>query len=329
MRLWGGRFEGTTDQRVVRQVEDQMAARGLHEVIAWSFTSPETLAKLRLGALPALRLANAMSEDMSVMRPLLLPGLLDAARYNAARGRTDIALFESVHVYRPSIPLQADADPNKSPAGSLPSGERHHLGGLLAGRGARSWRGSATPVDFFRAKGLVEAVLESTGIEWWAEPGERPFLHPGRAATVVAASDERKLGWIGEVHPLVAREWDLEHVVAFELDLDLVAELAPGPAQFVPVSPFPPVIQDIAVVVPEEVPAGDVEAAIAEGGGDLLTGIQLFDVYHGEQVGAQNKSLAIRLEFQAPDRTLTDDEVAGIRALIEDRLAELGGRLRA
>jgi phenylalanyl-tRNA synthetase beta chain len=89
------------------------------------------------------------------------------------------------------------------------------------------------------------------------------------------------------------------------------------------------VIQDIAVVVPDEVEAGDVQVAIAEGGGDLLARVSLFDVYRGEQIGAGNKSLAIRLEFQAPDRTLTDDEVAGIRALIEDRLAELGGRLRA
>jgi phenylalanyl-tRNA synthetase beta chain len=284
---------------------------------------------VRLGELPTLRLANAMSEDMSIMRPLLLPGLLDAARYNAARGRADIALFESAHVYMPSTALQADVDPTQSPGGSLPSGERHRLGAVLAGRGARGWRSAAAPVDFFRAKGLVEAILHSAGIEWWAEPGERPFLHPGRAASVIAASDERKLGWIGELHPLVARTWDLENAVAFELDLDLLAELAPGPAQFVPVSAFPPVIQDIAVVVPEEVPAGDLEVAIADGGGELLTRIQLFDLYRGEQIGAGNKSLAIRLEFQAPDRTLTDDEVAGIRALIEDRLAELGGRLRA
>jgi phenylalanyl-tRNA synthetase beta chain len=310
-------------------VEDELRDHGLYEVIAWSMTSPDTLAKLRLGQLPALRLANAMSEDLSVMRPLLLPGLLDAARYNAARGRSDIALFESAHIYRPSTPLEGAVDPEKSPGGALPAGERHHLGGLLAGRGARGWRTAAAPVDFFRAKGLVEAILVSAGVEWWAEPGERPFLHPGRSASIIATADERKLGWIGEIHPLVAREWDLENAAAFELDLELLAELAPGPAQFVPVSAFPPVIQDIAVVVPEDVPAGDVETAIAEGGGELLTRLELFDVYHGEQIGAENKSLAIRLEFQAPDRTLTDDEVAGTRALIEDRLAELGGRLRA
>jgi phenylalanyl-tRNA synthetase beta chain len=321
----------TPAQRVVRRVEDELRDHGLFEVIEWSFTAPETLAKLRLGDLPALRLSNPMSEDMSVMRPLLLPGLLDAARHNAARGRVEIALFESGHVYRPSGPLDVPRleGSDHSPRGTLPASERHHLGALFSGRGPRGWRTPPPPTDFFRAKGLVEAILESAGVEWWAEPGERPFLHPGRAATVVAGQDERKLGWIGELHPLVAREWDLENVVAFELDLDLLAELTPGPAQFVPVSAFPPVIQDIAVVIAEEIPAGDVEVAIAEGGGDLLARLELFDVYRGEQVGAGNKSLAIRLEFQAPDRTLTDDEVAGMRALIEDRIAELGGRLRA
>ena len=318
----------TAEQQLVRRVEDELRDHGLYEIVAWSFTSPDSLDRLRLGELPALRLANEMSEDLSVMRPLLLPGLLDAARYNAARGRADIALFESAHVYRPSTPLQGTVDPDKSPDGSYPSGERHHLGALLTGRGARGWRTAPSPVDFFRAKGLVEAILTSAGVEWWAEPGERPFLHPGRSASILAGPDERKLGWIGEIHPLVAREWDLDNAAAFELDLELLAELAPGPAQFVPVSAFPPVIQDIAVVVPEDVPAGEVEVAIADGGGDLLSRISLFDVYRGEQIGAENKSLAIRLEFQATDRTLTDDEVAGVRALIEDRLAQLGGRLR-
>jgi phenylalanyl-tRNA synthetase beta chain len=317
----------TAEQHLIRRIEDELRDHGLYEIVAWSMTSPEALAKLRLGELPALRLANAMSEDLSVMRPLLLPGLLDAARYNAARGRSDIALFESAHVYRPSTPLQGTVDPDKSPGGTFPSGERHHLGALLTGRGLGGRK--APPVDFFRAKGLVDALLTSAGVEWYAERGERPFLHPGRSASVIAGDDERKLGWIGEIHPLVAREWDLPAAVAFELDLELIAELAPGPAQFVPVSAYPPVVQDIAVVVPEDVEFGDVEVAIAEGGGELLHSFELFDVYRGEQIGADNKSLAIRLEFQAPDRTLTDDEVAGIRALIEDRLAELGGRLRS
>lgn len=317
----------TRPQLLERRIEDALRDRGVTEVIAWSFVAPDVLGKLRLGELPALRLANPLSEDQSVMRPMLLPGLLDAARHNAARGRGDLALFESAHIYRPSGPLDA-ANPG-SPSGSLPSVERQHLGVVLTGRGARGWRTPAAPVDFFRAKGVVEAILAVAGVEWWVEPGERPFLHPGRAASVIAGDDERKLGWIGELHPLVAREWELTNPVAFELDLELIAELAPDAVQYGPLSPFPPVLQDIAVVVPEEVSSGEVEGAIAEAGGELLARIELFDVFRGEQIGAGSKSLAVRLEFQAPDRTLTDDEVAGIRALIEDRLAELGGRLRA
>jgi phenylalanyl-tRNA synthetase beta chain len=322
--------ELTAEQKLRRRLEDVLRDRGLFEVVGWSLTSPDTLARVRLGDLPALRLANAMSEDQSLMRPLLLPSLLEGARYNAARGRADIALFESGHVYRPGAPVADTAvDPARSPRGALPSGERHHLGAVLIGSGESGWRTKGRAADFYRAKGVVEALLEAAGVDWYAEPGERPFLHPGRAATVITAEDDRKLGWIGELHPLVAREWDLDAVAAFELDFDLIAELAPGPVRFERVSAFPPVIQDIAVVVPDEVPAGEVEMAVAEGAGDLLARLELFDVYRGEQVGAGNKSLALRIAFQAPDRTLTDDEVAGVRALIEDRIAELGGRLRA
>ena len=318
----------TPKQRLRRRLEDALRDHGLFEAVCWSMTAPATLEKVRLGNLPALQLTNALSEDQSVMRPLLLPGLLDTAGFNTARGRPDLALFESAHVYRPSMSLQEPA-PAGSPRGAMPAMERHHIGVLLTGEGASGWRTKGARPDFFTAKGIAGALLDAAGLDWWAEPGERPFLHPGRTASIVAGDDERKLGWIGELHPLVAREWDLDHAVAFEIDFDLVAELAPPPVEYADVSSFPPVIQDIAVVVDEEVPAAEVEAAVAEGGGDLLAAIELFDVYRGDQVGAGSKSLALRLTFRAPDRTLTEDEVTGLRAVIEDRLGELGGRLRA
>ncbi|MEA2481391.1 MAG: phenylalanyl-tRNA synthetase beta chain, partial [Thermoleophilaceae bacterium] len=152
--------------------------------------------------------------------------------------------------------------------------------------------------------------------------------HPGRSATVLAA-DERKLGWIGELHPLVARAWDLEGAAAFEIDADMLAELDPGPATFADVTGFPAVLQDIAVVVDDDVAAADVERAVRAGGGALLAGVQVFDVYRGEQVGPGAKSLALRLEFRAADRTLTDDEVVALRTAIEEELGQIGGRLRA
>jgi phenylalanyl-tRNA synthetase beta chain len=317
----------STAQRVRRRLEDALRDRGVSEAVAYSFTAPETLERLRLEDVPLLRLANPMSEDQSVMRPLLLPGLLDAARHNAAHGRPRLALFESAHVYRLSEPL--DQAPEGSPGGATPAYERHHIGAVLTQALPGTWRSEAQPADFYAAKGLVEGMLGSVGIAFEVEPGERPFLHPGRTATVLAG-DERKLGWIGELHPSVARAWDLDATVAaFELDADLIAELAPGPMPYRDVTSFPAVIQDIAVVVGEELPAGEVEQAVRAGGGDLLDRIELFDVYRGNQVAEGRKSLALRLEFRSPERTLTDEDVAAARAAIEAELAKLGGALRA
>jgi phenylalanyl-tRNA synthetase beta chain len=315
----------TPRQLLRRRAEDALRDRGLHEVVAYSFTAPEKLERLRLADVPLLRLTNPLSEDHSVMRPLLLPGLLDAARHNAAHGRHDVALFESAHVYRASGALDA---PEGRPRGAEPAAERHHVGALLTVAAPGTWRSERRPADFYAAKGVMEALLGALGIDAWAEPGERPFLHPGKTATVLAG-DERKLGWVGELHPLVARAWDLEGAAAFEIDLDLVAEVVGGPASYQDVTSFPAVLQDIAVVVPEEVAAADVEAAVRRGGGELLRSTKVFDVYRGEQVGEGRKSLALRLEFRAADRTLTEEEVAGLRERIAGELAGIEGKLRA
>jgi phenylalanyl-tRNA synthetase beta chain len=319
-----GRF--TFSQRLRRRVEDLLRDRGLDECISYSFTSPRALERLRVGD-EALRLENPLSEEQSVMRPLLLPGLLDAARHNAAHGRPALALFESAHVYRPSGPL--DTEFTGSPGGATPALERHHLAVLQTQAAPGGWRSDATGADFFSARALLEALLAVSNIAWQAEPEAQPFLHPGRAASVTV--DGRDIGWVGELHPLVADEWDLASPAAgFEIDIDAVVELTEGrqPA-YRDVTSFPAVLQDIAIVVPDETPAAAVAAAVREGGGDLLAGVEIFDVYRGEQVGAGEKSLALRLEFRSPDRTLTDAEVAERRSAIEGALARIEGRLRA
>ena len=182
----------TPSQRLRRRIEDALRDRGLYEVVAWSFTASETIERLRLGEVPLLRLSNPLSEDQSVMRPLLLPGLLDAARRNAAYDRPGASYFESAHVYRLTGPLDA---PEGSPGGRIPAAERHHVAVLV-------------PDDFFAAKGVLEGLLHTVRLPFELEPGERAFLHPGRAASVLAGG-ERKIGWIGELHPLVARDWSL------------------------------------------------------------------------------------------------------------------------
>ena len=316
-------------QRLRRRLEDELRGRGLTEIVAYSFTRPDALEALRLGDVPPLRVANPLSEDQSVMRPLLLPGLLDAAARNAARGRPDVRLFESAHVYRNADPTEGATRNGGSPRGLTPATERHHIGALITKSQAATWRTPARAADFYAAKALLEAVLEPTGVEWWVEPGERPYLHPGRGATVVAG-DDQKIGWVGELHPLAARAWEIEPgAAAFEIDADLLVELDPGPALAEDLTTFPALLQDLAVVVGDAVPAAAVETVVREAGGRLLRGARVFDVYRGEQVGAGSKSLALRLEFRADDRTLSDDDVAGRRRRIEEQLGEqLGGRLR-
>jgi phenylalanyl-tRNA synthetase beta chain len=189
------------------------------------------------------------------------------------------------------------------------------------------WRSEPQGADFFTARAVLEAVLEVSQVAWRADPEAQPFLHPGRSAAVIAG--ETDIGWVGELHPLVAAEWELAGPTAgFEIDMDAVEQLG-QPQAYRDVSSFPAVLQDIAVVVGEDVSAVTVIDAIRSAGEPLLATVELFDVFRGEQVGAGDKSLALRLAFQAPDRTLTDAEVAAPRKAIEAALGEIGGRLRA
>jgi phenylalanyl-tRNA synthetase beta chain len=315
----------TRPQRLRRRLADALRDRGLTEAISYSFTSPDALARLRLTD-ETVRLANPLSEEQSVMRPLILPGLLDAARHNTAHGRPGTRLFESAHVY--PGPLRDEPPHGGSPGGATPVPERNHLAALIAGPPEAGWRTPAPPADFYAAKALLESLLDAAAVEVRFEPGERPFLHPGRAASVVSL-DGRELGFLGELHPSVLGEWDLDAGAAFEVDADTLAELAPEAIAYSDVTSFPAVLQDIAVVVPEGLPAAEVEGAVRAGGGDLLAEARIFDVYRGEQVGEGEKSLALRLTFRAPDRTLTDEDVAELRTAIEERVAGVGGRLRA
>jgi phenylalanyl-tRNA synthetase beta chain len=316
----------TPSQRLRRRLEDLLRDCGLDECISYSFISPHAIDRLRLvdeaGVLP---LQNPLSEDQSRMRPLLLPGLLDAARHNAAHGRPAVALFESAHVYRWSRPL--DEAPEGSPGGMTPADERHHLAVLQTQALPGGWRSEPHVADFFSARAVLEAVLEVAQVDWRAQPEPQPFLHPGRCAAVMAG--ERNVGWVGELHPLVAAEWELAGPAAgFEIDLDAVEQLG-RPQAYRDVSSFPAVLQDIAVVVGDDVSAATVIDTVRTAGEPLLATVELFDVFRGEQVGEGETSLALRLSFQAPDRTLTDAEVAEPRQAIEAALGELGGRLRA
>jgi phenylalanyl-tRNA synthetase beta chain len=165
-------------------------------------------------------------------------------------------------------------------------------------------------------------------VDWHHADGGPAFLHPGRAAEVLAGGHE--VGWLGELHPLTARAAGLDETpAAFELDLAAVLAAAAGPPQYTEVSTYPATFQDIAVIVDEAVEARTVVDTVQAAGGPELRGVRVFDLYRGEQVGEGKKSLALRLEFQAADRTLTDDEVGLRREEIKAALArQIDGSLR-
>jgi phenylalanyl-tRNA synthetase beta chain len=314
------------EQRLRRRAEDGLRDLGFDQAVGWSFTDPGEPQRLRIRsedprARPVL-LANPLSEDLSAMRTILLGSLLDVAARNLARGAGSLALFESTRVY-----LQ-EGTPEFVGDKVAPFAEPHRFAGIAVGPLApRSWRGGGEPADFFVVKGVLEALAAQLGVELGFAPVEQPFLHPGRSAAVSVAGTE--VGWLGEVHPLVCRTWNLDAAVAFEIDAaPLIAAANLGEESYEDVTTFPSVYQDLAVVVPAQTPASEVRAAVLDGGGQLLRAAEVFDLYEGEQVGADRKSLALNLEFRATDRTLTDDEVAGLREAIKARLGELGGSLR-
>jgi len=317
-------------QRLRRRAEDALRDLGFDQIVGWSFTDPGEPGRLRIPAEDVrarpVVLSNPLSEEQSRMRTVLLGSLLDAAARNLARGAERVALFEAGAVYlRRDGEEEAEGFPGRRPA---PFAEPHRYGAIVVGPAApRSWRGEGRAADFFDLKGALEALARMLGAELELAPGAEPFLHPGRAAAVSAAG--APLGWLGELHPLVCRAWDVEAAVAFEIDAaPLFAAAGAGAESFADITEFPPLRQDLAVVVAEEVPAAEVRAAVLGAGGEHLRRAEVFDVYRGEQLGEGRKSLALRLEFVAPDRTLTDEEVAAAREEIVAALQRLGGSLR-
>ena len=253
-----------------------------------------------------------MSTEQSRLRTTLLGSLLEVAQRNRARGAVALRLFESGAVYLPGSGEVAATE------------EPHHVAVVLCGPvRPPTWRDPNPPAaDFFAVKGALGAMLDTLRVPWSLEATDdpEPFLHPGRAARILLGG--APAGWLGEVHPAVAAHWDLtDAVAAFELDLDAAVELVVTP-QYADLTSFPELREDLAVIVADSVSAAEVLAVARRAGGNLLAGAEVFDVYRdAERIGAGNVSLALRLRFRAPDRTLTDEDVAARRRKIAAALA--------
>ncbi|HEY3191821.1 MAG TPA: phenylalanine--tRNA ligase subunit beta [Solirubrobacterales bacterium] len=324
----------TREQRLRRLAEDVMRDLGFDAVVSLSLTDPGMPGRLRIAEGDArsapVSVSNPLSAEHSVERTSLLGSLLDAARYNLAHGAERAALVESGRAYLREGSLPQDGVLAGKFVGlrPAPAFEPWRLASLATGAlTGPSWRGETVEADFYSLKGVLEALAGQLGVEVDVVPGDQPFLHPGRSGRVLVGGEDA--GWIGEIHPLVCRDWDLPSAAGFEVDLaPLVAASPLGEETYEDVISYPAVHQDVAVVVDETVPAADVRAAVLEGGGDLLRSADVFDLYRGEQVGEGRKSLALRLSFRAADRTLTDEEVAERRKSIEQAVEKIGGSLR-
>jgi phenylalanyl-tRNA synthetase beta chain len=310
------------------RLRDLLVALGLQEIITYRLTSPEREARrLPPGASPVdkpyVHLANPIAADRNVLRHSLLSSVLEVVERNN-RIQPRMALFEIGPVFL------------SSEGGDLPD-ELPRLVIVMTGpRELPHWQGSeAAPMDFYDLKGVVASLLEGLHLgEAHYEPAEYPSFHPGKTARIMLGNgvDRRPVGVMGELHPLARKNYDLPEapVLAAELDMQAILDSIPEIYSVQPVSAYPPVLEDLAIIVDEDIPAERVAQVIVEAGGKTLAGLTLFDVYRGGQIGTGKKSLAYSLTYQAPDRTLTDQEVLQVRQKIIRRLEqELSAKLRS
>lgn len=302
------------------KVRDIMVACGFQEVLTYSLTSLEMLNKLIATGQPSsdivpIKLTNPMSREWEHLRTSLRPGLLITLARNRRFREENIRLFEVGRVFLPR-------------SGDLPE-EREMLCAVLNGDRRRpSWRGEPETIDFFTSKGVVETILPRLGVEATFEKGDDNSLLEGRCAWITA--DRKKLGVVGELHPRVAEAFELsEATYLIELDLSTLLNLISGHhVQYRPLPKYPSAGRDIALLVDEQVTYQQVYSIIRES--PLVVSASLFDVYTGEQIPKGKKSLAFRIVFQSPERTLTDREIDDAQQKILAKLSqELGAVLRS
>ena len=297
---------------ICNMIRNVIESYGFSEGMTYSFESPKAFDKLLIPEgnelRKAIEISNPLGVDYSIMRTTPLNGMLTSLSTNYNHRNKDVRLYEMANVYLPeSLPLT-----------KLPE-EKMMLALGMYGQG-----------DFFDMKGCVEAILDRLGITTGVtyEPkGEHSYLHPGRKADIMM--DREVLGYLGEVHPEVADNYNLgTKTYVAVLDVAKLAEKANFDIKYQGVAKFPAVTRDISLVMKKTVLAGQIEEVIRKSGGKLLEDYHLFDIYEGENVGKDEKSLAYSIRFRAKDRTLEDKDVSAVMDKILKKLENLGVTLR-
>ena len=345
----------TERQRFRRATGRSLAWSGYVEVLSMPFSSAADFDRLLLPEDDPRRrapvIANPLNDDEPLMRTMVLPGLLRVLVRNIGRGFADVGLFETGRVFlqhrngpRAAPILRTDRGPTVQEVATLEAAlpeQPLHIAAVVAGeRELDGWWGKGRPAGWQDAIEAARQVLRDSRVPFHIRADQTPPWHPGRCAALFVQAEEGQewlAGYAGELHPRVIAAFGLPpRTSAMEMDLSVIetAAAALGPVDAPSISPYPVATQDVALLVPESVPAAEVEAALVEGVEHseyrgLLEEVRLFDVYTGEQAGPGRKSLAYTLRFRAPDRTLTVEETTAARdAAVEEAARRLGALLR-
>ncbi|MEO4052000.1 phenylalanine--tRNA ligase subunit beta [Solibacillus sp. CAU 1738] len=309
----GGLTAYQAKRRIIRNV---MEGAGLYQAVTYSLTSTEASQKFALKAEETTKLLMPMSEERSTLRQSLIPHLIEAASYNVARKVDSVALYEIGSVFLGQTTEE------------LPF-EEEHLAFVLTGQWTNNaWQGEKKHVDFFVAKGIVEAVFSKLGLTARVayEKTVIDGLHPGRTANVLL--DGEKVGLIGQLHPAEQKKSGVKETYVAELNLHAILAAATEALVYTAVPRFPAMTRDIALELDRSKPAGEIVAIIRAAGTKLLKNIEVFDVYEGEKMAASKKSVAFSLTYFDAERTLTDEEVVAAHSKVLKALAEAGAEVR-
>ncbi|WP_338451418.1 phenylalanine--tRNA ligase subunit beta [Niallia oryzisoli] len=303
-----------TDYQQKRRIARRtLESTGLYQAITYSLTSLEKALQFSLAQSDSIRLAMPMSEERSQLRLSILPQLLEVVKYNQARQIDSVAVYEIGSVFL------------KQGDNQLPN-EREHVAGAVTGLWeANLWQGEKKPVDFYVVKGVLEALFDSLGVTENITYRQAAIkdMHPGRTAEVLLNGEV--IGFVGQVHPTVQKDYDIKETYVFELSFKALAEAEVEPISYEMIPRFPSITRDIALVVDKEKTAGELEAIITEAGGALLKEVHLFDLYEGEHMEAGKKSLAFSLKYFDPERTLTDEDITKAHDKVLNAVKEQAG----
>lgn len=311
-------------QTFIDKIKAILSSLGMCEELSFAFTSEAMFDKMQIPADSELRRAvpimNPLTDEAPLLRTTLLASIFENAARNYSRKNEDVRLFEVAPVFYPkALPV------TEQPI------EKQKLAGLLMGRREpKGWSQDSAQIDFYDAKGIVEELLAGLSIgNYFVEAGEHYALHPGKTAVFKKGRDV--LATVGEVHPAVAEALGIrKKIYVFEADIETLQKFAAKKFSFESLPKYPSISRDLAILVEHDMAAGDVEKVIAKNGGTFFKGETLFDVYTGERISADKKSLAFAIEFRSNERTLKDEEAdAAFQNILAAVEKEFGATLRS